>query len=72
MFLNPCRLEMEGDNTDYSKLVEDLGVWALAVSSDIREKIEVDAKYIRNIFDLFATCKLAVYRDNILFAIRTE
>lgn len=45
---------MEGDDTNYGMLVEDLGLWALAVTGDIREKIRVSAKYrsIRNVFDL--------------------
>ena len=41
---------MEGDDTNYGKLVEDLGLWALAVTGEIREKIRVRAKYIRNVF----------------------
>ena len=52
MHIFKSRLEMEGDDTNYGKLVEDLGVWALAVTGDIRQKIEVNVKYIRNIFDL--------------------
>ena len=54
IFSNLCRLEMERDNTNYGMLVEDLGLWALAVTGDIREKIRVSAKYrsIRNVFDL--------------------
>ena len=54
VFSNLYRLEMEGDDTNYGMLVEDLGLWALAVTGDIREKIRVSAKYrsIRNVFDL--------------------
>ena len=44
---------MDGDDTNYGKLVEDLGVWTLTPNADIQEKIRVREKYLHNVFDPF-------------------